>query len=128
MSEIPNNLRYRPSHEWVRKADDGSFIVGITAHAQGLLGDMVFVDLPNIGRTVTVGEDVAVAESVKAASDIYTPLTGRIVEINLALADNPELINNDPYQQGWLFRLVAKDDADYQQLLDAEAYAALIAE
>jgi len=122
MSNIPSDLRYATTHEWVRAEGDGIFTVGITEHAQDLLGDMVFVDLPNVGDAVSTGDDVAVAESVKAASDVYTPITGEIIEVNEALEGSPELVNSDPYGEGWLFRIKAEDPSEVDSLLDAEGY------
>ncbi|MBE5253600.1 glycine cleavage system protein GcvH [Mixta mediterraneensis] len=128
MSNVPNELKYRESHEWVRKNADGSYTVGITEHAQELLGDMVFVDLPDVGATFAAGEECAVAESVKAASDIYAPVSGEIVAVNEALDDSPETVNNDPYQEGWLFQIKASDESEFDSLLDADAYKASIDE
>ncbi|MCP1439768.1 glycine cleavage system H protein [Erwinia persicina] len=128
MSNVPNELKYRESHEWVRKEEDGTYTVGITAHAQELLGDMVFVDLPEVGNTYSQGEDCAVAESVKAASDIYAPVSGEIVEVNGALASEPELVNSDPYSDGWLFRIKASDESELESLMDADAYKTSIDE
>ncbi|MDG4549464.1 MAG: glycine cleavage system protein GcvH [Candidatus Contendobacter sp.] len=122
-SIIPADLYYTESHEWVRPNDDGTVTVGITDHAQHLLGDLVFVEIPEVGRAVAAAESCAVVESVKAASDVYSPLDGVIVEVNEALADNPELINEDPYGGGWIFRL--KTAAGLDQLLDARAYEAV---
>lgn len=122
MSSIPKDLKYTTTHEWVRKEEDGSYTVGITDHAQGLLGDMVFVDLPEVGSGVTAGDDVAVVESVKAASDVYTPLTGEIVEVNEALENAPELVNAEPYGDGWLYRIKAEDADELLELLDAASY------
>ena len=122
MSSIPKDLKYTTTHEWVRKEDDGTYTVGITDHAQGLLGDMVFVDLPEVGSGVTAGDDVAVVESVKAASDVYTPLTGEIVEVNEALENAPELVNAEPYGDGWLYRIKAEDADELLELLDAASY------
>ncbi|MEH8021182.1 glycine cleavage system protein GcvH [Rheinheimera metallidurans] len=122
MSSIPNNLKYASSHEWVRDEGNGVYAVGISEHAQGLLGDMVFVELPSVGDSVTQGNDCAVAESVKAASDIYAPLSGEIVEINEALADAPELVNSSPYEDGWFFKIKASDSAELAALLDADGY------
>jgi glycine cleavage system H protein len=122
MSNIPAELKYATSHEWVRNEGDGTFTVGITEHAQGLLGDMVFVDLPDVGDDVNAGEDCAVAESVKAASDIYAPISGEIVAINEALEDSPELVNSDPFSEGWLFRVKASDESELDALLDADGY------
>lgn len=123
MSNIPAELKYATSHEWVRDEGDGTFTVGITEHAQGLLGDMVFVDLPDVGDEIDAGEDCAVAESVKAASDIYAPLSGKIVAINEELEDSPELVNSDPFSEGWLFRVKASDESELDSLLDADGYA-----
>ncbi|WP_046005554.1 glycine cleavage system protein GcvH [Pseudoalteromonas rubra] len=128
MSNIPSELKYATSHEWVRAEGDGTYTVGITEHAQELLGDMVFVDLPDVGDEVDAGEDCAVAESVKAASDIYAPIGGEIVAINEELEDSPESVNNDPYGDGWLFRVKASDESELENLLDAEGYAANIDE
>lgn len=126
MSNVPAELKYRDSHEWVRKEADGTYTVGITEHAQELLGDMVFVDLPDVGNTYSQGEDCAVAESVKAASDIYAPLSGEIVDVNSGLDSEPELVNSSPYTDGWLFRIKAVDDTEFETLLDAAAYQGLI--
>lgn len=123
MSNIPSELKYASSHEWVRAEGDGIFTVGITEHAQELLGDMVFVELPEVGDEVDAGEDCAVAESVKAASDIYAPITGEIVAINEELEDAPETVNNDAFGDGWLFQIKASDDSELDNLLDAEGYA-----
>lgn len=122
MSSIPKDLKYTTTHEWVRKEEDGTFTIGITDHAQALLGDMVFVDLPDVGAGVTAGDDVAVVESVKAASDVYTPLTGEIVEVNEALENAPELVNSEPYGDGWLYRIQAEDLDELLELLDAASY------
>ena len=128
MSNIPSDLKYASSHEWVRNEGDGTFTVGISEHAQELLGDMVFVELPEVGEEVDAGEDCAVAESVKAASDIYAPISGEIVAINEDLEDAPETVNNDPYGDGWLFRIKASDESELENLLDAEGYANTIDE
>ncbi|MFU2509725.1 MAG: glycine cleavage system protein GcvH [Pseudoalteromonas prydzensis] len=128
MSNIPSELKYASSHEWVRDEGDGTFTVGISEHAQELLGDMVFVELPEVGEEVDAGEDCAVAESVKAASDIYAPISGEIVAINEDLEDAPETVNNDPYGDGWLFRIKASDESELENLLDAEGYANTIDE
>ncbi|WP_313377432.1 glycine cleavage system protein GcvH [Pantoea sp. CTOTU50773] len=128
MSNVPNELKYRDSHEWVREEANGTFTVGITEHAQELLGDMVFVDLPDVGATFAAGDDCAVAESVKAASDIYAPLSGEIVAVNEELADAPELVNSEPYAAGWLFRIKASDVSELDSMLDADAYKGAIDE
>ncbi|MCK8104050.1 glycine cleavage system protein GcvH [Pseudoalteromonas sp. SCSIO 43095] len=128
MSNIPSELKYAPSHEWVRNEGDGTYTVGISEHAQELLGDMVFVELPEVGDVVDAGEDCAVAESVKAASDIYAPISGEVVAINEELEDAPETVNNDAYGDGWLFRIKASDESEVDNLLDAEGYAHTIDE
>jgi len=128
MSEIPEDLLYTKSHEWVRRADDGSVIIGITDHAQEALGDMVFVDLPEAGGAVESGADLAVVESVKAASDVYAPISGEVEESNSALADTPELINSDPYGEAWFVRLRPSNAAELDGLLNAADYAAVVAE
>ena len=104
MSNVPAELKYSKEHEWLRQEADGTYTVGITEHAQELLGDMVFVDLPEVGATVSAGDDCAVAESVKAASDIYAPVSGEIVAVNDALSDSPELVNSEPYEGGWILK------------------------
>ena len=128
MSNVPNELKYRDSHEWVRKEADGTYTVGITEHAQELLGDMVFVDLPDVGNTYSQGDDCAVAESVKAASDIYAPISGEIIEVNSALDGEPELVNSTPYAEGWLFKIKASNESELDSLLDADAYKGSIDE
>ncbi|KGL50756.1 glycine cleavage system protein H [Pantoea ananatis] len=128
MSNVPVELKYRDSHEWLRKNADGTYTVGITEHAQELLGDMVFVDLPEVGATFSAGEECAVAESVKAASDIYAPVSGEIVAVNDALNDSPEQVNSEPYDGGWLFQIKASDESEIDSLLDADAYKASIDE
>jgi glycine cleavage system H protein len=126
MSHIPTDLKYTKSHEWVRANGDGTITVGVTDLAQTQLGDMVFVEMPEVGRTVAAGEECAVVESVKAASDVYSPVDGEVLEVNEALTETPELINQDPYGEGWLFRLQSSKSLD--GLLDASAYEALEAE
>jgi len=128
MSNIPAELKYASTHEWVRNEGDGTFTVGISEHAQDLLGDMVFVELPDVGDKVAAGDDIAVAESVKAASDIYAPIGGEIVAINEDLEDAPETVNNDPYGDGWLFKIKADDASEVESLLDADGYQAVIDE
>jgi glycine cleavage system H protein len=127
MSNIPKDLKYTKSHEWVKPNADGSVTVGITHHAQDLMGDMVFVDLPQAGTQVTSGKECGVVESVKAASDVYAPVSGEIVEANAALSDSPETVNKDPYGSGWMFRLKPANKAEVDALLDAKAYEALVA-
>ena len=126
MSNVPADLKYASSHEWVRSEGNGVYTVGITEHAQELLGDMVFVDLPEVGREVAAGEDCAVAESVKAASDIYSPISGEIIAVNGELEGSPELVNSEPYGTGFLFQIKASDESELAKLLDAEAYSASI--
>jgi len=125
MSEIPSDLRYRDTHEWVRLEDDGSIVVGISDHAQGALGDMVFVELPEPGMSYAQGDACAVVESVKAASDIYAPVSGEIIESNSALEDDPALVNSDPYGDGWLFSISPSDPDELDNLLTAVEYAEL---
>lgn len=122
MSNIPSDLKYVASHEWLKLEDDGIITVGITDHAQDLLGDVVFVELPEVGRTVSADEEIAVVESVKAASDVYAPIAGEIVEINEELVDSPELANEDPYGKAWFFKIKPANVADYDDLLSAEEY------
>ncbi|MHB8534440.1 MAG: glycine cleavage system protein GcvH [Sulfuricaulis sp.] len=127
MSNIPKDLKYSKSHEWLKPNADGSITVGITHHAQDLMGDMVYVDLPPAGTQVTAGKECGVVESVKAASDIYAPVSGAIVESNTALADAPETVNKDCYGAGWMFRLKPASKSELDGLLDAKAYEALVA-
>lgn len=127
MSEVPADLKYTKSHEWVRANDDGSVTVGITAHAQDQLGDMVYVEAPEAGRSLEAGEACAVVESVKAASDVYAPIAGEVVEGNEALADAPETVNNDPFGAGWILRMTPADAGALAGLLDAAAYQELLA-
>ena len=122
MSNIPADLKYVASHEWLKLEDDGIITVGITDHAQDLLGDVVFVELPEVGREVSADEEIAVVESVKAASDVYAPIAGEIVEINDELVDSPELANEDPYGKAWFFKIKPANVADYDNLLSAEEY------
>ncbi len=122
MSNIPSELKYATSHEWVSVETDGIVTVGITEHAQDLLGDMVFVELPDVDDSISTGDDVAVAESVKAASDIYAPVSGTVVEVNEALEDAPELVNSDAFGEGWLFKVKLDDAGELDNLLDAEGY------
>jgi glycine cleavage system H protein len=127
MSNVPGDLRYTKTHEWVRLAN-GIATVGITDHAQKELTDIVFVELPSVGREVQAGEACGVVESVKTASDFYSPLTGRVTEVNQALANNPGWINTDPYGQGWLFKLVPGRPEEWDQLLTPEQYRAQLGE
>lgn len=123
MSDIPSDLRYAASHEWARLEADGSVTIGISDHAQEALGDVVYVELPELGRQLGAGQEAGVVESVKAASDIYAPVSGEVVAINEALADSPELVNSDPYGS-WFFRLQPSDPAQLDKLLDATGYQA----
>jgi len=123
MSDIPSDLRYRDSHEWVRLEDDGRVVVGISDHAQAALGDMVFIEVPEPGFAYAQGDACAVVESVKAASDIYAPISGEILEANAALEDNPGLVNSDPYGDGWLFSMTPSNPDELDGLLSAENYA-----
>ncbi len=124
---VPANLKYTKSHEWVRVETDGTVTVGITDHAQELLGDLVFVDLPEIGKKLVAEQEAAVVESVKAASDVYAPIGGNVTEINTAVSDKPELINQDAYA-AWLFRMKPAAIGELASLLDAAAYTAISAE
>ncbi len=126
MSNIPEDLQYTKSHEWVKQNEDGTVSIGITDHAQDLLGDMVFVELPEPGRQLAAGDECVVVESVKAASDVYSPLTGEVVDINEAVADEPELINQDPYGEGWLFRLQPEEGGEQEELMSAGAYQEML--
>jgi glycine cleavage system H protein len=123
MSDIPNNLKYHKTHEWVSGPDDGVVTIGITDHAQEQLGDLVFVELPEVGTTISVEGECPVVESVKAASDIYIPLSGEVVEANELLADAPETINDDPYGEGWIFKLRLSDEGELDSLLSADEYS-----
>ena len=122
MSEIPSDLKYTREHEWVRVDDDATVTVGITDHAQAQLGDLVFVEVPEIGTSFGAGDAAAVVESVKAASDIYAPLAGEVVEANEDLAESPELINNDPYGEGWIYKLKIENPDALQELMGADDY------
>ncbi len=123
MSDFPDELKYSPTHEWVRAEEDGTVTVGITDHAQALLGDIVFIELPEEGATVNAKDEFAVVESVKAASDIYAPVSGEVIAINDDLGDAPETVNNSPYDEGWICRILPSDPSELSDLLDAEAYA-----
>ncbi len=127
MIEAPDNLKYTEDHEWLRLEDDGAVTLGITDHAQQTLGELVFVEVPDAGDSFAVGDACAVVESVKAASDVYCPLAGTVSEANVALGDQPELINNSPYGDGWILRLEPQNTADLEDLLDAEAYQQFLA-
>ena len=122
MSELPKELKYASSHEWARLESDGTIVVGITDHAQEALGDVVYVELPEVGSTIDAGAEVAVVESVKAASDIYAPVTGEVVEINPALEDEPETVNHSHYADGWFFRVKPAGLGELEDMLDADDY------
>jgi len=122
MSDTPSECRYVATHEWARLEEDGTVTVGISDHAQNALGDVVYVELPEEGQQVSAGEEAGVVESVKAASDIYAPVTGVVVAVNEALEDEPEKVNQDPYGEGWFFKLEPDDVGELEELLDAEAY------
>lgn len=123
MSSFPEDLKYTPSHEWVRIEADGNIVMGISDHAQELLGDIVFIELPTEGAQVAAKGEISVVESVKAASDIYAPISGTIIAVNQALLDSPEIVNTSPYDDGWFCRIKPSNAADLDALLDADAYA-----
>jgi len=122
MNATPSNLKYAATHEWARDEGDGTVTVGISDHAQESLGDVVYVEQPEVGSTVTGGEEAGVVESVKAASDIYAPITGTVIAVNEALDDEPEKVNQDPFGDGWFFKLSPADSGELEDLLDAEGY------
>ena len=126
MSDIPSELKYTKEHEWVLVDDDGNAVVGITDHAQELLGDMVYVELPEVGNNVAIEDETGVVESVKAASDVYAPVSGEIIEVNENLVDEPESINSEPYEGGWLYKIALANESDIEELLTADEYADLI--
>lgn len=128
MKDIPSELKYVKSHEWLKLDDEGNAIIGITHHAQCLLGDLVYVELPEVGTVVGAHEEAGVVESVKAASDIYAPVSGEIIEVNNALSDTPELINSDPYGDGWIFKIALSDEGELNELMDSDEYAELVEE
>jgi glycine cleavage system H protein len=123
MSKIPGDLKFLSSHEWARIEDDGTVTVGISDHAQDLLGDIVFVELPEVGKTVAAEGEAAIVESVKAASDVYSPLSGEIIAVNDSLETSPEIINDSPYDDGWFFKIKPDNLDELADLLDAESYA-----
>lgn len=126
MSDIPGDLKFLKSHEWARLEGDGKVTVGISDHAQGLLGDLVYVELPNVGDRVEAGNGCAVVESVKAASDVYAPVTGTVTAVNTALSDKPETINEDAYGEGWIFTVELEDAEQLNELLGPDEYAELL--
>lgn len=123
MSKYPDNLKYAATHEWVRLDEDGTATVGISDHAQDALGDIVFVELPEIGATVHAKDEVAVVESVKAASDVYSPVSGEIIATNEMLVDAPETVNSVPYDDGWFYKIQVSDENEFDELMDADAYS-----
>jgi len=127
-SEIPENLKYAETHEWVRFETDGTVTIGISDHAQQSLGDLVFIELPENGQQFKAADQIGVVESVKAASDIFSPIAGEVIEVNDSLADAPELVNNSPYQDGWLLKLKPAENSNFVDLLTAEQYAEIIAD
>lgn len=128
MSEIRTELKYLPSHEWARVEDDGTVTIGISDHAQSSLGDVVFVEVPEVGSQVSMGEEAGVVESVKAASDIYSPVSGEVIEVNTELEDAPETVNNSPYDEGWFFKVRPTDLDELDNALDSEGYQSTIEE
>lgn len=126
MKPYPQELRYTPTHEWVRIEDHDTVTVGITEHAQHLLGDLVFVELPKLNSAVNAGKEIAVVESVKTAADVYSPVRGSVIAVNETLQQTPGTVNADPYGAGWLFRLKVADPRELEQLLDAQKYQALV--
>lgn len=128
MSNIPQELKYNKSHEWVKLENSNTVIVGISDHAQELLGDLVFVELPEVGQELTAGDECCVVESVKAASDVYSPVTGKVVAVNDELVDSPEQVNQQPYENGWLFKLEVTNKSELDNLINAEQYEAMLAE
>ena len=128
MSEVQEGLKYAKSHEWVRSEGDGIVTIGLTDHAQELLGDMVFIELPEVDAELDTEEECAVVESVKAASDVYAPIAGTVTEVNEGVVDAPELTNQDPYGDGWLFKMKLADQAEYDALLDVAEYTELVEE
>ncbi len=128
MSDIPKDLRYSPSHEWVRDEGNGVVTLGITDHAQESLGDLVFVELPEVGQSLAVGDEMGVVESVKAASDLFSPISGEVLEVNETLGDTPEAVNSDPYGDGWIAKVKLSIPTELDDLLDADAYTAVAEE
>ena len=123
MGDIPGDLKFLSSHEWVRVEPDGSVTIGISDHAQDLLGDIVFVELPDIGQSIEAETDAAIVESVKAASDVYSPISGEVTEVNSILEDQPEIINSSPYEDGWFFKMTPSDLGEIEDLLSPEDYS-----
>ncbi|MDC1524971.1 glycine cleavage system protein GcvH [Gammaproteobacteria bacterium] len=125
MSDMPGDLKFLSSHEWVRVETDGTVTVGISDHAQDLLGDIVFVELPEVGQSIDAESDAAIVESVKAASDVYSPLSGEVIEVNPTLEDQPEIINSSPYDDGWFYKMAPSDLGEVESLLSPEDYLAV---
>ena len=123
MSEVPENCKFLSSHEWVKLEDDGTATVGISDHAQDQLGDIVFIELPEIGAELNQGDEAALVESVKAASEIYSPLSGKVIKVNSLIEDSPEIINTSPYDEGWFFKIEISDDSETENLLSSDQYA-----
>ena len=123
MSNIPGDLKFLSSHEWIRVESDGTVTVGISDHAQDLLGDIVFVELPEVGQSIDAESDAAIVESVKAASDVYSPLSGEVIEVNALLEDQPEIVNSSPYENGWFYKLNPTDMNELENLLSPEDYS-----
>ncbi len=123
MSNIPENCKFLSSHEWVKLEDDGTATVGISDHAQDQLGDIVFIELPEIGAELNQGDEAALVESVKAASEIYSPLSGKVIKVNSLIEDSPEIINTSPYEEGWFFKIEISDDSETENLLNSDQYA-----
>lgn len=126
MSEIRTEMKYLSSHEWARLEEDGTVTIGISDHAQEALGDVVFVETPEVGTSVTAGEEAGVVESVKAASDIYSPVSGEVIAVNEALEDEPEIVNGSPYDDGWFFKVKPSDVSELDNALDADGYQAIV--
>jgi glycine cleavage system H protein len=127
MSDLPSELRYAASHEWARIEEDGSIVIGITDHAQAQLGDVVYIELPDMGQILSAGEEAGVVESVKAASDVYAPISGEVIAINEKLEDEPETVNSEPYEDGWFYKLQPADTVELDSLLTSDAYAEVVA-
>jgi glycine cleavage system H protein len=128
MSDLPTELKYASSHEWARLESDGTVVVGITDHAQAALGDIVYIELPEVGATLDAGSEIAVVESVKAASDIFSPLSGEVIEINPALEDEPGTVNLSPYADGWFFRVKLSEVSELEDMMDASDYQSMVDE
>jgi len=122
MSDIPGDLKYTKTHEWIQIMDDGTITVGVSDHAQDLLGDMVFIELPELNTSYNAGDDCAVVESVKAASDIYSPISGEVIAVNESLTDAPELVNKEPYGEGWIFKMQPEERGEIENLMSASEY------